>query len=80
MPFVMLLMIVSDYIQETGFYIRVKDKSDFLGWWVIAIPFIAAVIVVYYLIPVLTCMLYLETFSIVDGAKHFSKIMLFVFV
>lgn len=73
-PLAALGMVVSDFVRFSDFYIKIKEKSDFLAWWTITIPFIVAVVIIYYIIPVLTCMLYLETFSIQEGMKQFGKI------
>lgn len=75
MPFAMLLIVISEYIQKSKFYIKTKAKSDILAWWSIAVPATIAVFVIYWLIPVLTCMLYLETLNIGDGIEQLSKIM-----
>jgi hypothetical protein len=73
-PVVMIILFVSDMVEDTEFYNKIKEKSDYLAWWSITIPIIVVMVIIYYLIPVLTCMLYLETFSFMEGAKQLSKI------
>lgn len=60
---------VSEYMQNTNFYNKTKAESDILGWLTIAIPFVVAVFIIYWLIPALTYTLYLETFDVCKGNR-----------